>query len=170
MAATLLGNEFEFRKIKMEGKEEDNQNGKKQAKHSHWGERERIALGLCVEQYNDIIESKETDSITLEQKKKAWQAVIDLWKLKCRNNDITIDQAKGIWKHMKGKSKTEEMNKRLAASKTGGGPPDEELSEECKIVMRADPKAFQQPPLNPFDSDRTVSQKGKADLDREDNR
>ncbi|XP_066998394.2 myb/SANT-like DNA-binding domain-containing protein 4 [Anabrus simplex] len=91
-------------------------------KGKQYSELERRNLQELVSRYMNIIENKQTDAVSLQKKKIAWEELVVEYNANSENAQKDVAQLKKVWENIKFRRKAELAAEKRAVMKTGGGP------------------------------------------------
>ncbi|KAK4880499.1 hypothetical protein RN001_008645 [Aquatica leii] len=127
---------------------------KKKARSENWLEEDKHLLLELVQERVRIIENKNTDTNTNNQKKTCWDSLLDSFNAMCNGKPRTVAQLKTQWSSLKLLAKKEVATERRELIKTGGGPQPPIGKTYYKYISAWLPNEFVVD-KNEFDSDTT---------------
>ncbi|XP_077259125.1 uncharacterized protein LOC143895690 isoform X1 [Temnothorax americanus] len=113
---------------------------------------EKMTLTEIIESKKHIIESKQTDAVTIKEKEKCWLDISREFNSRCILANRNVASLKNCWDNLKKRTRRHFAEVRKEVFATGGGKmtiPDDPIAERVKSIIQPSVDGLK----NPFDSD-----------------
>lgn len=125
-----------------------------------------LLLDLLTESRLSIIECKNTDAISINTKKRTWQAVLDAFHAEGGDASRDVKTLQNVWKRLKEQSKKAVGEEKRELRKTGGGISEAKTltNEMNRVLGMLRPEQLHPPLQSLYDCDSESTQAEKQRL------